>query len=399
MAKARILAPWVGEGRNGGEHERSAIYHCVSRVVERQFHFGKVEKEEFVRLMRVYESFCGVKVLSFCVMSNHFHILVDVPCRPVGGISDDEILERLALVQQPASVAMVRELFDSYQGEGVTEKGRLAHEALREQYMARMWDLGKFMKFLKQRFSRWFNQKHDRKGTLWEERYSSSLVEDSYASLVVSAYIDLNPVRAGMVDDPKNYRWSSYSEAVAGSRLAREGIASLLSKKDSAYEVAVGTNSGGVAKEELEGYGWRSIARRYRLFLFEEGHAPGESEQAQAVQGAKRSRRKGFSQEKVDAEKEHGGELSVAAKLHCRTRALIDGAVIGSRGFVESVISQLNEQRYWSKPRKTGGSRLGISGGVKVGKAEHQKKKSKTNTVKPSTGGDDLWILRHLQKE
>lgn len=135
MAKARILAPWVGE------EAKLANYHCVSRVVERLFHFGKVEKEQFVKLMRIYEAFCGVKVLSYCVMSNHFHILVEVPPRPEGGISDEEILDRLALVQQPESVAALREVFESYQGKNVTEKGREAQQALREQYLSRMWDL------------------------------------------------------------------------------------------------------------------------------------------------------------------------------------------------------------------------------------------------------------------
>ncbi|MCK5924075.1 MAG: transposase, partial [Methylococcales bacterium] len=49
---------------------------------------GDVEKEQFVRLMRLYEAFCGVRVLSFCVMSNHFHILVEVPPSMEGSLSD-----------------------------------------------------------------------------------------------------------------------------------------------------------------------------------------------------------------------------------------------------------------------------------------------------------------------
>lgn len=273
MAKARILAPWVGEGGNGGEDERSATYHCVSRSVEKRNHFGKVEKEQFVKLMRVYEAFCGVKVLNFCIMSNHIHILVEVPSRPKGGISDEEILNRLSLVQKPENVTVLREVFESYQGENVTKKGQAAYKALREKYLSRMWDLGKFMKYLKQHFSRWFNVTHQRKGTLWEERYSSSLIESGYASLVVSAYIDLNPVRAGMVKDPKDYRWSSYAEAVAGGRLAREGIASVLFEKEAKENPGSARTEG-----DLEGYGWRSIAGRYRVFLFEEGQAHGQSQ-------------------------------------------------------------------------------------------------------------------------
>ncbi len=62
--------------------EDRAVYHCISRVVDRRFIFGPGEKERFVALMREYEQFCGVQVLTYCLMSNHFHILVEVPKRP-----------------------------------------------------------------------------------------------------------------------------------------------------------------------------------------------------------------------------------------------------------------------------------------------------------------------------
>ena len=57
---------------------KPAIYHCLSRVVDRQFLFKKAEKEQFVYFMRLYSRFCGVRILSYCVMSNHFHLLVEV---------------------------------------------------------------------------------------------------------------------------------------------------------------------------------------------------------------------------------------------------------------------------------------------------------------------------------
>ena len=57
MSKARLLAPWVGEDEN-----RSAIYHCISRIVGRELLLRREEKEQFVRYMRLYEEFCGVRV-------------------------------------------------------------------------------------------------------------------------------------------------------------------------------------------------------------------------------------------------------------------------------------------------------------------------------------------------
>ncbi len=53
-----------------------ACYHCVTRVVERRFALGDREKERFVEILRAYEEFCGVQVLTFCIMSNHIHVLV-----------------------------------------------------------------------------------------------------------------------------------------------------------------------------------------------------------------------------------------------------------------------------------------------------------------------------------
>ena len=88
-----------------------------------------------------------------------------------------------------------------------------------------MWDVSVFMKLLKQRFTQWFNQQWGRKGTLWEERFKSVLVEGAGEVLAtMAAYIDLNPVRAGIVKDPADYRWCGYAEATAGSRRAQRGL-------------------------------------------------------------------------------------------------------------------------------------------------------------------------------
>ncbi len=79
-----------------------------------------------------------------------------------------------------------------------------------------MHSLSEFMKTLLQRFARWFNRVHERSGTLWEQRYKSVIVESGIAARTMAACIELNPVRAGMVKDPADYRWSSYGEAIGG---------------------------------------------------------------------------------------------------------------------------------------------------------------------------------------
>ena len=101
------------------------------------------------------------------------------------------LLERLALLYDEAYVEMVGVQL-ALLGQSPTPQGKQAYTELRESFTRRMWDLGLFMKTLKQRFSSWYNKKHNRCGTLWEARYKSVLVENGYAARTMSAYIDLN---------------------------------------------------------------------------------------------------------------------------------------------------------------------------------------------------------------
>ena len=283
MRKARYLAPWHQkglmekglEGLEGEEIEkaeaeframigRSAIYHCVSRVVNRDSVLKREEKEEFVRLMRLYERFCEVKVVNFCVMSNHFHLLLEVPAAPeCGGASwsDEEVLEQYAILNSGPDLGQKRWELEHYREQNNEE----AAERFRAKCFARMWNLSSYMKSVKQCFTQWFNRKHGRQGTLWEARYKHELVEEGHAARRVAAYIDLNPVRAGIVKDPKDYRWSSYGEAVAGKKVAQEGLRRVL------FEEHTTRMNEELAAGELAS--WREVQRKYRMVLFEDGEA------------------------------------------------------------------------------------------------------------------------------
>ncbi|MGJ8634502.1 MAG: transposase [Luteolibacter sp.] len=100
--RKRFLAPWTGS------EKKPTIYHCISRVVDRKFVFGDEEREAFRMFMRMYENFSGCRVLSYCVMSNHFHLLLEVTPLPEGGISDEVLLERLTALYGEAHVEGVR---------------------------------------------------------------------------------------------------------------------------------------------------------------------------------------------------------------------------------------------------------------------------------------------------
>lgn len=70
--------------------------------------------------------------------------------------------------------------------------------------------VSRLMISLGRRYVQYINKTYRRTGTLWDSRYKSSLVQADAYLLLCQRYIELNPVRAGMVDDPAHYRWSSY---------------------------------------------------------------------------------------------------------------------------------------------------------------------------------------------
>ncbi|MFA7669671.1 MAG: transposase [Burkholderiaceae bacterium] len=75
---------------------------------------------------------------------------------------------------------------------------------------------GELMKALGQRYVQYYNRTYQRSGTLWEGRYRSCLVQDAAYFLTCQRYIELNPVRAGIVAHPADYRWSSYRANAQG---------------------------------------------------------------------------------------------------------------------------------------------------------------------------------------
>jgi hypothetical protein len=162
-------------------------------------------------------------------MSNHFHILVEVPQRPdAAALPDDAGL--VAKVRADLGDKLANDLewqLELHRKQGNTS----AAEELRDRWFGRMWDISAYMKVLKQRFTQWFNGRHRRRGTLWEDRFRSVLVKgEGQALRAMAAYIDLNPVRAKICDDPKDYRWCGYAEAVAGGKEAREKALAVLAR-------------------------------------------------------------------------------------------------------------------------------------------------------------------------
>jgi putative transposase len=263
-----------------------------------------VAKEVLRRQIWQVSDYCGVNLVTYTILDNHFHVLVEIPqSQP---ISDAELLRRyLILYPTPTRYQMAR--VDVIAAE-LAQNGPRA-VAWRRQQNALMGDVSQFMKLVKQRFSRWYNDTHDRFGTLWSERFKSTLLEPKDSVLQkMAAYIDLNSVRAGIVSDPKEYRFCGYAEAVAGNERAQNGISRMVGSRV-----------------------WDDVQPHYRELLFGAGAAPREGKASISEADLQR----------VIAE---GGKLPLPTVLRCRIRHFIDGAVLGSGAFVQAQLAAYHQK-------------------------------------------------------
>ncbi len=293
----------------------AACYHVMSHTVAGTAFFDDGEKEMLRKMLWQVAAFSGVEVLTYCVMSNHFHILLRVP--EPAPVPDAELLRRYRILYprptqyQTASIAVLEKKLAAG-GEEV--------ETIRRGLLARMGDVSEYMKTLKQRFSLWYNHRHSRRGTLWMERFKSVLVEGRGNPLqTMAAYIDLNPVRAALAADPKDYRFCGYAEAVARRAEARRGLRVIWAAH------ADGSARAGASEE--------GALQCHRELIFgvragEAGLSPEARQQALAVL------------------KKGGALLPRATLLRCRVRYFTDGAILGSREYVSGFVD------IWQKEKR-----------------------------------------------
>ena len=133
-----------------------AVYHVVSRTALDGYVLEDVEKDYLLGLIKRLSAVYFVEVLGFCLMGNHFHLLVRM--HPGEEYRNEEIKRRFRL----------------YYGKDRSRalgKGQIP-------YLREKWgNLSEFVKEIKQGFSRFYNRRHDRKGFFWSDRFKSLILE------------------------------------------------------------------------------------------------------------------------------------------------------------------------------------------------------------------------------
>jgi len=312
-----MRTPRIKAGENG-------VYHCTSRIIESKFYLAADKaKEKFTELIYAHAKFTGMKIINLQIMDNHIHALLREP--PRQNLSDEELLTRIRDFRGDQEADLVSQQLEIFAKRGDEASLKQACD-LRRKYLSRMYDLSRFMQEVMSNFSRWLNHRLNRRGPVWEDRFKSTIVEPgSYALFSVSAYTDLNKIRAGMISDPKMDRWSGYGRAVRGCDLARKGIVEAMSFWPTP-----------------EG---KDVLEEYRMMMFVRGVATHQGQ----TDGKGRP---AFDREKVEKMLKQGGRLSFQDRIRFNWKGLMGAGILGGQDFLRKI--------YEANADKLGNKRVNI---------------------------------------
>lgn len=306
------------------QDSQAGVFHVTNRFLDRVAHFATEEaKKQFLKITRAYTELLGVEILTFCIMKNHFHLLVRVPHRPEEfDVPLNVLLARMERAVGDEAMALVRTQLDLWTRSGLDS----AIEEWRQRQIDRMFNLSEFVRCVKQRFTKWHNRQHSRRGTIWEEKFGSVVVEEEERALrTVSAYIDLNPVRAGLVADPGDYRWSGYAEAMAGVGTSRRGLVRIIGQMAWPRQTAAGAEPWGDAPFPK--------AVELRALVIYRAILGGQGRERRRADGS--ISRRGLSV-KVREKLTTPNERQLASEvLLRRVQHFTRGAILGSRTFID----------------------------------------------------------------
>jgi REP element-mobilizing transposase RayT len=185
-------------------------YHVVSRCVRRAFLCGedRVSGRNFDHRrgwiearIRQLASVFTLDVAAYAVMSNHYHIVLRIDADRAAALSDDEVLQRWS--QLFSGPLLVQRYRDPTIRSTMSQAELAKAQELIALYRARLGDLSWFMRVLNEGIARQANQEDNVKGRFWEGRFKSQALLDEQALLAAMAYVDLNPIRAGIAETPE----------------------------------------------------------------------------------------------------------------------------------------------------------------------------------------------------
>ena len=265
---------------------KSTVYHVMSRTALQGFPIREVDKDYLLGLIKRLSTLYCVDVLGFAILGNHFHLVARM--HPEEEVTNQEVIQR----------------YQKFYGDEKYIGGEQVEEVRK-----RLCSLAAYVKDIKQGFTFYYNKKYRRQGFFWGGRFKSLIVEDGKTLVNLLAYVDLNPIRAGIVKRPEEYKWCSLGYHVQTRN------------KDDLLSVDFGM-------QEWNEFESGEIVRKYREFVYETGAVD-------AGRGA-------VIDEKI-VKKERGRKYKVSRvdRFRYRCRYFSDSGIIGGKAFVGEVFDQV----------------------------------------------------------
>jgi len=221
--------------------QSTPYYHCIGRCVRRAFLCGEDvftgrsfehRRGWIVERLALLSSVFAIDVASYAVMSNHYHVILRINADLAASWSMDEVLRRWCYLF--AGHPMVQR----YLANPDMSAAELARvNEFVELYRSRLADLSWFMRCLNEAIARMANEEDNCTGRFWEGRFKSQALLDEAALIACMAYVDLNPIRAGMADTPEESEYTSIQQRIAAVRSTDQSSTAVQAESEDLSEV------------------------------------------------------------------------------------------------------------------------------------------------------------------
>ncbi|MCG8507023.1 MAG: hypothetical protein MI755_20630 [Sphingomonadales bacterium] len=191
-------------------------YHCISRCVRRAYLCGDDplsgrnldhRKQWLVTRFKFLAAHFAIDICAYAVMSNHYHLVLHVDKDRSEQWRDDEVVRRWTVLF-PANGAMLKTLRKNNK----TRVAQRQYQRTVNLWRERLRDISWFMRCLNENIARMANREDECTGRFWEGRFKSQALLDEKALLTCMAYVDLNPVRAGITESLETSDFTSIQE-------------------------------------------------------------------------------------------------------------------------------------------------------------------------------------------
>jgi REP element-mobilizing transposase RayT len=211
-------------------------YHITSRCVRRAYLCGvdhysgqsyEHRRQWIVDRIRLLSSLFAIDICAYAVMSNHYHLVLKLCPEQLSDLSDDQVIERwCALFKGPLLIQRYRS------GEGLSAPEQSTVGDIINVWRGKLSSISWFMRCLNQPIARQANLEDKCTGKFWESRFTSQALKTEEALLSCMAYVDLNPVRAGIATSPETSSYTSIQERIKPVFILEHAISNQLQHGD-----------------------------------------------------------------------------------------------------------------------------------------------------------------------